>query len=228
MKFNKSYLYLTYKFAILCKIECNSIRTCDKLFLKEEENFMTNEDFAKVIAVIFNPELRHWDIVKDYDKAKNVNSKLCAECGGTCCKRCGCEFSPDDFADISFEALKREIEKGYISIEYIDGEIILEDRGVYILRARNAQMPIVDLGYKRGTGCILLTEKGCKLDYGHRPSGGKLLIPSNEIISVWGENHRECNSSYGIEECCYEWKPYQKIIMQLIDYFKDKDFPCSI
>ena len=77
MKFNKSYLYLTYKFAILCKIKYNSIRTCDKLFLKEEENFMTNEDFAKVIAVIFNPELRHRDIVKDYHK---YNSQLFVCC----------------------------------------------------------------------------------------------------------------------------------------------------
>lgn len=190
---------------------------------------MTEEDIARLVGSIFNPESKKRNIVKDYDQTKNIDYEICAECGGDCCKRCGCEFSPDDFENISFESLKTEIEKGYISIELIDREIILEDRSVYVLRVRNNCMPIVDSGYRRGTGCILLTEKGCKLDYEHRPTGGKLLIPSKEIkISLLGENHRLCHSSYGIEECCYEWRPYQDILFQLADYFKDKNFPCSI
>ena len=189
---------------------------------------MSDKNIAKLIMSLSDPELIRRNIIKYYDKAKNVNSELCAECGGECCKRCGCHFSPDDFEDISFEALKLEIKKGYISIDYVDGERILRSKGVYILRVRNKERPIVDTGYVRKSGCILLTDKGCKLDYEHRPSGGRLLIPAEIEKSFWGENIRICKSTYGIKECCYEWMPFQKTIYELIDYYDKKDFPCSI
>lgn len=159
------------------------------------------------------------NIKKEYNISRDVNSEICSECGGECCKRCGCHFSPDDFKEISFDFLKTEMEKGYISIDYVDGEMILESVGVYILRARNQGFPIVDTGYQRGTQCILLTEKGCKLDYEHRPAGGRLLIPAKD---------KGCRSNYEVEDCCYEWKPYQKILHQLIEYFRDKEIPCSL
>lgn len=99
--------------------------------------------------------------------------------------------------------------------------------GVYILRARNQNAPIVDFGYKRSP-CILLTEQGCKLDYEHRPTGGKLLIPSNEFHSVFGVAERRCISTYDIAKCCYEWKSHQKLLHDLSEYFKDKEIPCSL
>jgi len=46
------------------------------------------------------------------------NLDICRECGGKCCKNMGCQFSPDDFKKISFNALKKEIEKGHISIDW--------------------------------------------------------------------------------------------------------------
>lgn len=189
---------------------------------------MTDGNIAKLIASLDDSEERRRNIVKDYDKAKNVNSKICSECGGECCKRCGCHFSPDDFKEISFKILKKEIEKGYISIDYVDGEMIYRSLGVYILRARNAGRPIFDTGYIRESGCILLSDKGCKLDYEHRPSGGRLLIPTKNTTKFLFGEHRICSSTYGIEECCYEWMPHQEIIYELINYFKDKDFPCSL
>ena len=170
------------------------------------------------------PKLPYRSIEKDYDNPQNVNPEICAECGGQCCKRCGCHFSPDDFEEISFEFLKKEIEKGYISIDYVDGEMIWQTIGVYILRIRNQGAPIVDEGYKR-TPCILLTEKGCKLDYAHRPTGAKLLIPSDKLSM---DNERLCSSIYTIGSCCYEWQPHQRILRQLVEYFHDKEIPCSL
>lgn len=158
---------------------------------------------------------------------KNVNKKICKECGGECCKNCGCHFSPDDFKEISFEFLKKEMEKGYISIDYVHGNLIFESSGLYILRIRNQGAPIVDLGYKR-TPCILLTEKGCKLKYRKRPSGGKYLVPSNQFSSNKPTPIRKCLSIYTIVDCCYDWKPYQKILVKLTEYFQDKEIPCSI
>ena len=179
------------------------------------------------IERILFPILDHRSRKKDYDNPQNVNAEICSKCGGKCCKRCGCHFSPDDFDEISFEAIKAEIEKGYISIDKVLGEMVLQDFDVYILRIRNQGAPIVDLGLKRSP-CILWTETGCKLTYEQRPSGGKLLIPSEKTSKKTGETTLTCHSTYDIDVCCYEWERHQMILRQLAEYFQDKEIPCSI
>lgn len=187
---------------------------------------VSNKTFKEMIDLILFPPLSYRRIEKDYRNARNVNPEICKECGGECCKRCGCNFSPDDFEEISFEYLKTQLEKGYISIEYIDRELIYDDVGVYILRARNQGAPIVDTTFHPRTPCILWTESGgCKLDYEHRPSDGRLLIPSRK--KLFGM-YRECYTTYSLANCCYEWKPHQRVLFELIKYFKDKDFECSL
>lgn len=186
---------------------------------------MNNEKTQKIFEEIFFPKLEYRSIKKDYDNPENLNPSVCAECGGVCCKACGCHFSPDDFKDVSFDGLKKEIEKGYISIDYVDGEIVWSSIGIYILRARNQDSPIVDTGFRNRKPCILLTENGCKLDYEKRPTGGKLLIP-NTISSFCHET--TCKSKYKIVDCCYEWKPHQKVLYQLVKYFENKNISCSL
>lgn len=161
-------------------------------------------------------------IVKDYNNPDNVDSETCARCGGICCKKCGCHFSPEDFKDLSYEGLKKEIEKGYISIDYVDGEIICSSYGAYILRIRNQGAPIVDTDYSRRAPCILLGKRGCKLTYEQRPAGAKLLIPN--VVN----NVLDCYAMYSIDDCCYEWKPYQKVLSALRQHFENVDIPCSI
>lgn len=46
---------------------------------------MSDKNIAKLIMSLSDPELIRRNIIKDYEKAKNVNSKVCAECGGECC-----------------------------------------------------------------------------------------------------------------------------------------------
>ena len=171
-------------------------------------------------------KLPYCSVPKDYDVTKNININYCTQCGGECCKRCGCECSPDDFDDLSFDGLRREIEKGYISIECIKGDVIEKINDSLILRIRNKNSPIVDY-VTRKTECILHTKDGCKLSYEERPSGGKLLIPSNRKEGIFFKR-RCCHSSYSIEACCYEWSPHQSVLLNLAWYFIDKDFPCSI
>ena len=83
-------------------------------------------EMAQMLESVLNPERYYQSLGKDYATAKNVNVEICKGCGGECCQRCGCDFSPDDFQEISFEYLKQQMEKGYISIEnkFI---VILED-----------------------------------------------------------------------------------------------------
>lgn len=197
---------------------------------KDEWGMHMSEIKSKIpglIEKILFPVLYYRSQKKDYNNPKNVNKTICSKCGGECCKRCGCYFSPDDFKEISFEALKTEIERGYISIVIVWGKMALRDLDVYILRVRNQGAPIVDTELKR-TPCIFLTETGCKLTYEQRPSGGKLLIPSERTSHVSGKTERNCHSAYDIELCCYEWEPYQNILHQLAEYFQDKEIPCSI
>ena len=186
---------------------------------------MSEEEFHQMYEEIMFPKLEYRSLEKDYDISKNVNTSICAKCGGACCKVCGCHFSPDDFQEISFESLKKEIENGYISIDYVDGEMIHSDNGVYILRVRNQDSPIVDMLFRGRVQCILLGKNGCKLDYEHRPTGGKLLIPDS--ISIV-KHKMQCMNKYSIRDCCYEWLPHKKILYQLVQYFEDKDIPCSL
>lgn len=187
---------------------------------------MSSRELNRILNTIVFPELPYRSVVKNDDVSSNVNPEICSECGGECCKRCGCEFSPDDFQEITFDFLKTEIEKGYITIEYIDGNMIESIYGVLILRTRNQDSPIVEYIYRKKP-CILLTSNGCKLDYSSRPTGGKLLVPSNIIEGTFFKR-RKCISSYSLESCCYEWRPHQKVLHKLAEYFKDKSFQCSI
>ena len=173
----------------------------------------------------FCPALNSRSLEKNYDISENTNYLICAECGGACCKSCGCHFSPDDFEDLSFYGLKKEIEKGYISIDCVNGKMICQNKDFLILRIRNQGSTIVDTGFRTKKPCILLTNQGCKLDYEHRPTGGKLLVP-NATSSF--THQMACHSKYNLVNCCYEWEPHQKVLKRLVKYFTKKDFPCSL
>ena len=187
---------------------------------------MASKRIERYLSRVKFPNEPYRSVVKNYEAPENVNPNICAECGGECCKRCGCEFSPDDFEEISFDFLKKEIEKGFITIEFVDVDTYDQLDGSLILRIRNINSPIVDSARKK-TPCILFTENGCKLDYAHRPTGGRLLKPTNKKSGTIIK-HRSCSSTYSIYSCLYEWWPHQKVLYDLAEYFKDKDYPCSI
>lgn len=154
---------------------------------------------------------------KDYDNPQNQNAELCAKCGGHCCKRCGCFFSPDDFAVLNYEALEREIEKGYITIEKVDLSEIYEEGFAYVVRARNTNGPIIENRLVRPGGpCMMLTEHGCALDYEHRPTGGRLLIP---------RENGNCYAKYSTEHAIREWLNYQPLLEELARHFSEQLTP---
>lgn len=161
-------------------------------------------------------------IKKDYDNIKNQNASICSKCRGSCCKRGGCYFSPEDFKEISFEYLETQLGKGYISINLQNDSIFYPD--TYILKVRDRGVGIVDTGYRNSeySPCSLLTDNGCKLSYEERPSGGKLYIPEYE------NGFYHCYTNYKIRDCCNEWFPYQEILVQLASYFSHRDIPCSL
>lgn len=193
----------------------------------ERRNSMSfDELFLSLLPNYKVPNKRN--VGKNLDEGSTTNVKMCAECKGLCCQGCGCHFSPEDFKNISFNTLKTEIKKGYISIEWVDGELVYMDGGIYILRARNRGMPIVDCLDERHP-CVLWNEEtGCKLSYANRPKGGRLLIPKRGYIAFSDIEEYICQSRYSIEECCKDWSKYQRILIRLVKHFRNKDYPCSI
>ncbi len=182
------------------------------------------EELKKIYDAIERVESGEYSFPKDYDDPRCQNPELCKECGGECCKRCGCMFSPDDFDDLSYEAMKKEIGKGHITLELIDGEYICRPGFYYALRMRNINAPIVEdcFGYRGRSPCILLGEKGCKLPYSKRPSEGRLMWP----IKIGGTYL--CESNYDARDATLEWVKYQPLLRNLANYFRGIDIPCSI
>ena len=133
-------------------------------------------------------------------------TEQCALCKGACCKRMACHYSPDDFPEISYEYLKKEIEKGKISIDWWE-DIFPE----YYLRARHVGEPVVCGSW--GGKCVNLTEHGCSLPFEERPLGGKALRPREH-------SGGDCVSSYKKEQCKNDWKQYSSILEQLVMYFR--------
>jgi len=82
----------------------------------------------------------------NYFLINNENKEVCSNCGGQCCKSMGCQFSPRDFKEITFEVLRQEINKGNISIDWWEGDVFDNDeRGrTYYLRMRNKNSDIVN------------------------------------------------------------------------------------
>lgn len=132
-------------------------------------------------------------------------TKACSECKGVCCKTMGCHFAPTDFKEITFDALKTEIEKGFISIDWWES-----DEPQYFLRMRHKDADIVDPSW--GGECVLLTDKGCPLLFEERPLGARSLEP--------GEGR--CVGHYGKEDCKNDWLEYDDILKQLVEYFEDR------
>lgn len=158
---------------------------------------------------------RHYD--KDYSNPELQFPELCAECGGCCCERCGCTFSPDDFKDLSFEGLKAEIEKGYIAIDEVDGDRFYIAGFYKILRVRNVDEPVY--GGRTCGPCILLAKDGCKLDFEHRPAGGKLMVPAEATY---------CPTYYPTDHAIREWSKYQEVLDRLAEYFFKKEIKCTL
>lgn len=117
------------------------------------------------------------------EKIEFENKEICRECGGFCCKKCGCDYSVDDFCDLSVDAIQSLLENGNVSIVSFLSFKEINKKMTYTsflyLRHRNVNRPMVDL-LSMKTRCLALTDSGCMYSIEDRPSGGVNLIPSND------------------------------------------------
>ena len=140
------------------------------------------------------------------------NKEYCKNCGGYCCKKCGCDYYPEDFKDLSFNALTEILSARNISIvSFLNFEKLPNGKLIYIpflyLRARNVDRDIVDLVSIKKT-CSMLKDDGCSYNIDNRPSGGVNLIPaSNRLRCHHKENHLKH---------ILEWERYQKVLAKFV------------
>lgn len=144
-----------------------------------------------------------------------VNTNLCSECGGKCCKIAGgCSYTTDDFKDLSFNNLYNILLEGKVSITAQMKIDVLPNGKKCItpfltLRVRNIDRPIVDL-LSTKTPCTQLGETGCNYDYENRPTGGKNLVPAPNC---------ECQPLIDIDVLLKDWENYQKVLSRLVKRF---------
>lgn len=144
---------------------------------------------------------------------KHENLDICKECGGRCCKKCGCDYSVKDFHDLTYNGLLQVLtmeDKSIVAALNFktlnNGKFIAEP--FLYLRARNVERDVVDLVSMK-TRCSLLTDQGCSYDYEHRPFGGRNLVPSRK-------QDGPCRPDEDPLEMLKLWEPYQKQLRKIV------------
>ena len=156
----------------------------------------------------------------NFEDPSIFKSSDCKKCKGHCCKKCGCAYFVEDFEDLSFESLKKELEKETISItsvlelDKIRDQVI--NSPVLFLRTRNRKREIVDL-FSEKTRCSLLTPDGCPYSFEERPLGAIMLLPA------YKNGERACESlELSNDIALKNWKKYQTVLKRLVQYYTGK------
>ena len=140
----------------------------------------------------------------------NENPSVCSKCGGKCCKSYGGLFHPEDFEEISEEALIKIIDQGDVSIDWLEPD---EDFGygqrIYFLRMRHVDAAVVDPAFV-GT-CVHLTPTGCDLPFDQRAYGCKTLEVDDNMNCSKG-----CYDKY---EAAGDWLAYQDELKALKKHY---------
>lgn len=151
------------------------------------------------------------------------NKEICSNCGSACCKKCGCDYSTDNFDTINIDSLQKRLEEGYISIvsfqdfkKVSNSKII--NRPFLYLRARNINRPIVDL-LSMKTTCMSLQENGCRWSLQERPKGGVNLIP---------KENKDCYPLKSPTEIIKGWEKYQVLLERLVKRLTGNTVPVQL
>lgn len=143
---------------------------------------------------------------------KYINSEICTNCGGMCCKHMGCHIAPSDLKEVTYDYIKDMIMTGTVSLDYWEGNPFEDDRDIeraYFLRMRNKGAAICDASW--GGECIILTDHGCPLSFKDRPKGARLLVPQEK---------GECILEYDKQVCAKDWYQYNDILDKIWNEYK--------
>lgn len=158
---------------------------------------------------------------------ENCKEDLCIECGSTCCKNGGCYLYAENFGDISLERLREEIEKGYISIGFIEDPEYYSLCGIFVLRVRSRGEKIVNIMSLEKTrdSCMLLGKNGCLISEAGIEKSSVRFVPKTDCHGLV-----YCEEECDMYDLAIGWKKYQAILDVLAKDFElfPEDFPCML
>ena len=142
---------------------------------------------------------------------KIEDRNICAECGGYCCKKSGCDYFVSDFESMKIDYLESILDTGRVSVvascvfkRLPNNKLI--NTPILSLRARNINRNDIDLiSFK--TTCASLEENGCHFSLKDRPSGGATLIPCRDGV---------CYSEVDRLKELEKWQQYQNVLGKLV------------
>ncbi|MDR1197222.1 MAG: hypothetical protein LBL08_03055 [Candidatus Nomurabacteria bacterium] len=145
------------------------------------------------------------------------NRKICAECGGICCKATPCSHGPSDFGESHDEIMANiEIaltENGiYLASYRYQPKYLVRTRGE-LDRAYSADLPGRRRHPDNWNRCIHLdTETGCTFSLQDRPLGGALYKPKGRRVD--GRFVNACGFGRNAKEFL-SWEEYQDDLYKL-------------
>lgn len=154
---------------------------------------------------------------------KNNEHSICATCNGKCCRHHSCEVHPEQVFGNEKPTIEKLIEFlscGKYQIDWWEGDI-REKYGIvsndnshryesYYIRPTHTNSPNTLYDPAWNGCCVFFVDgKGCELDFEHRPYGGKILPPREDM---------KCVSSYTKSECCRDWSYFHDLFLELRKY----------
>ena len=146
---------------------------------------------------------------------KIEDRSLCAECGGQCCKKCGCDLFISDIEKPEYDYINKLLDSGRVSIVSRIYVLPLKNGSYAInpflhLRARNIDREAIDLFSLKKT-CASLEEGGCFWDLDHRPSGATHVKPFKNAAGEF-----TCKSTLDHKAEIKKWEKYQKLLAKIV------------
>lgn len=139
---------------------------------------------------------------------------FCRSCGGQCCQRGAGIAHPGDFGprETLVDVLVSYLETGFWAVDCWEGDVIPEGTlpQIWFVRPahKNAKGKLVDRSW--GGECRLWApDRGCSLEFRHRPHGCRTLVPTEEV-----DEHGEHKCTYPTEtngkpDAALAWRDYQ-------------------
>lgn len=140
------------------------------------------------------------------------DTKVCAQCGGKCCKLYPGITSPEDWGAPDQAQMRQRIRAALNSGDYeFDdwfGDPTKESGGEFDVRMIRPKAQR-RMGYKgEWDRCKLLKDAGCSLPYEQRPKQCRELAPG----SVTGEH---CKDQFSKQQAAIDWMPYQDLLRSI-------------
>lgn len=154
------------------------------------------------------------DIFKRNDPNAFENHSLCKKCGGKCCINSPCILHESDMPDKNPSKIIETIQDNNFSINALLEPGYYKNFDYfkfpyYFVSSATHISPRVDLLDMPGE-CANLTKKGCAFDSKHRPMGGRLLVPSEDM-------HCRYKDKNVIRDIIFSWMDYQENLNEAVE-----------